>query len=204
MPLAPLDENDAAVGDGERGARVLLDQDDRDAARADLGEPREDALDQLGREARRRLVQHQHARRHDQRARDRRHLPLPAGEASRRQPALAREIGEEAVDFSDAAGALAGLQHARREPKVVLDGKPGEDVFGLRHESQAAADHERWAGSPVTSAPSSSTAPDCTGATPAIALMSVDLPAPLGPSTATISPAAAVSDAPLTIGTPGS
>ena len=34
--------------------------------------------------------------------------------------------------------------------------------------------------------------------------MSVDLPAPLGPSSATISPAATLSEAPRTIGKPGS
>ena len=62
----------------------------------------------------------------------------------------------------------------------------------------------RCAGSRVISSSPRKTAPDRIGATPAIALIKVDLPAPLGPSTATISPAATVSEAPLTIGTPGS
>ena len=60
------------------------------------------------------------------------------------------------------------------------------------------------AGSPVISISSRYTAPDWIGAIPAIALINVDLPAPLGPRTATISPAATLRQAPLTIDAPGS
>ena len=42
------------------------------------------------------------------------------------------------------------------------------------------------------------------GVRPAIALRSVDLPAPFGPRTAMISPLSAWIEAPLTIGKPGS
>jgi len=62
----------------------------------------------------------------------------------------------------------------------------------------------RCAGMRVMSRPSKRTAPSTIVVKPAIALMSVDLPAPLGPSTATISPFATVIEAPLTIGRPGS
>jgi hypothetical protein len=48
------------------------------------------------------------------------------------------------------------------------------------------------------------TRPPLTGTRPATALTSVDLPAPFGPSTATISPGLASSDALRIIGTPGS
>jgi hypothetical protein len=46
--------------------------------------------------------------------------------------------------------------------------------------------------------------PDWIGTRPAIDLISVDFPAPFGPSTTTISPADTTIEAPLTIGTPGS
>ncbi len=61
-----------------------------------------------------------------------------------------------------------------------------------------------WAGAAVMSLPSSSTVPPVIGTRPAIALIRLDLPAPLGPRTTTISPLLTVIEAPRTIGTPGS
>ena len=141
MAIAPLHQDQAAIGDRERRARVLLHQHDRDAARADLRQPREHALHQFGRQAGGGLVQHQHPRRGDQRARDRRHLALSAGQPARGQASLACEIGKEAIDFGDAAGALGGGQNSRRQPEIVLDRHPREDVIGLRHEREAPANH---------------------------------------------------------------
>ena len=62
----------------------------------------------------------------------------------------------------------------------------------------------RWAGLRVISASPRRTTPRETGTRPAIAFISVDLPAPFGPSSTTISPRPTVIEAPLTIGRPGS
>ena len=56
----------------------------------------------------------------------------------------------------------------------------------------------RLVGQRVMSAPSSMTVPLDAGSSPINALSSDDLPAPLAPSTATISPAATLSDTPRT------
>ena len=61
-----------------------------------------------------------------------------------------------------------------------------------------------WAGSRVMSRDPSRTLPPAIGTSPAMALTKVLLPAPFGPSTARISPAAMPSEAPSTIGRPGS
>ena len=53
---------------------------------------------------------------------------------------------------------------------------------------------------PVTGAPSRRTSPPNTGTVPATAFTKVDLPAPLGPRIATISPSATEKSIPLTMG----
>src|SRR5690606_33634740 len=58
----------------------------------------------------------------------------------------------------------------------------------------------RAGGTPARSRPSKRIAPDVTGASPEIALNSVLLPAPFGPTTATSSPAPTRSDTPLSAG----
>ena len=140
MAVASLDQNDRAVGDAERGARVLLDEQNRDAARPDLGELGEDGLNELGRQAGGGLVEHQHGGRNDERAGDRHHLALAARQATGRQMALAGEIGKEGVDRGDALGARGRRDDARRQAKIVLDAHAREHVLGLRHESEAATD----------------------------------------------------------------
>ena len=56
---------------------------------------------------------------------------------------------------------------------------------------------KRWAGSVARSTPSNASVPDVTGSRPAIALISVVLPAPFGPTTHTSSPAATESETPV-------
>ena len=65
----------------------------------------------------------------------------------------------------------------------------GEDVLGLRHEGEACADQAMGRRMRDVAA-GECTLPPVIGTSPAIALISVDLPAPFGPSIATISPAA--------------
>src|SRR5664279_1716216 len=52
-------EHVAIVGDLQRGARVLLDEQDRDAGRAQGGDGREDLAHDERREAQARLVEHE-------------------------------------------------------------------------------------------------------------------------------------------------
>ncbi len=60
------------------------------------------------------------------------------------------------------------------------------------------------AGTEASEAPRNSTSPDSMRTSPATAFASVDLPAPFGPSSTRISPAARTRLAPRTIGSPGS
>ena len=76
-----------AVGERDGALRALLDQQHRDAALADLRERREDDVDDLRREAERRLVEQQDIGPGDERARDRELLLLAAGERTCPAPA---------------------------------------------------------------------------------------------------------------------
>ena len=75
-------EDVAAVGGVERHQRVLLDEQDRRALRVDLADDLEDLLDEDRREPHRRLVEQQQLRPRHERAPDREHLLLAAGERS--------------------------------------------------------------------------------------------------------------------------
>ena len=64
----------------------------------DVAQGVEDEGDELRREAGGGLVEDENARAADERAGDRQHLALPARESPGRQPALAREVGEQGVE----------------------------------------------------------------------------------------------------------
>ena len=90
------------VGDRERAARVLLDEQDRRAARALVGHDREDLVDELGRQAHRRLVEQQRASgRWRARGRSR--------ASAARRPRASRPA---------TCGACAGSESARRAPSM--------------------------------------------------------------------------------------
>ena len=162
-------------------------------------------LDQLRRQAGRRLVEHQHLRLDDQRAGDRQHLPLAAGQPPGGAVAAAARGRERVACIASIRARRSAFgKHRRGELQVVVDRHRGEDVLGLRHEGEAAGGPARCGRQRVMSAPSSRTRPENFGTSPAIALISVDLPAPFGPRIATISPRATSMLAPRTIGTPGS
>jgi hypothetical protein len=74
-------------------------------------------------------------------ARDRQHLPLPAGKPPGEQRLLPFEIGKRAVDHGDALDAKATRQRAGRELQIVVDGHGDEDVLGLRRERDPGLNH---------------------------------------------------------------
>ena len=185
MALAPLDQDRGAVGDGEGGLHVLLDQQDGDAAAPDLDQLLEDDADELRRKAGRRLVEHQDLRRADQRPRDGASIwRWPPESAPARRPALTGEVGEQRIEIAQprASRRLSGW---RRELEIVVDREVDEDVLGLRHEAEPSCGADGPASGDL--APVQHDRPPATGTSPAIALTRVDLPAPFGPRTATIS-----------------
>ena len=77
----------------------------------------------------------------EHRARDRQHLPLPAGKPPGEQRLLPFEIGKRAIHHGDALGAKAARQRAGRELQIVVDGHRDEDVLGLRREGDPGLNH---------------------------------------------------------------
>ena len=102
MRDAAFDKDDRAVGDGERRLHVLLDQHDGDALRVDLLQPGEDLRHDLRRQTGTGLVEDQHRRLDDQRARHRQHLPLAARQRAGPARGAFGEIGEHGVERGDA------------------------------------------------------------------------------------------------------
>ena len=90
-------EHVGPVGEGDRALRALLDEEDGDAPLADLLDL-EDRVDELGREAERRLVEQQHVRPRDQGARDCELLLLAAGERPGLAPSKGLDDREEGGD----------------------------------------------------------------------------------------------------------
>ncbi|KAG1240333.1 hypothetical protein G6F68_017765 [Rhizopus microsporus] len=91
----------------QRQARVLLDQQDRDAFAGDGAHHLEDLLDHQRRQAHRRLVQQQQLGARDHRAAHRHHLLLAAGQGARR---LLAAFGQAREQREDAVGVLADLR----------------------------------------------------------------------------------------------
>ena len=138
--ILALDEHISAVGKRQRGACVLLDQHDGDAAPRDLGELGEYSLDEFRRKPGGRLVEHQRLRPDQQGAGDRQHLPLAAGEPAGHQRSLPRKIGEHGVHGLDPRRALRFRGRIRGDAQIIGDGHRGEHVFGLRRESETGGD----------------------------------------------------------------
>ena len=133
-------EHDRAIRDRERHRRVLLDEHDGDALAVDLADHLAELLDDARRQAQRGLVEQQHARAGHQRAADREHLLLAAGEQA---GGLAGALGENREQLVDpAAGALARRLVACRQAsgaEVLRDRQAGEDPPALGHLHQPAA-----------------------------------------------------------------
>ena len=134
--LADL-QHDGALGDGERHRRVLLDQHDRDALAVDLADHLGELLDDPRRQAERRLVEQQHARRGHQRAADREHLLLAAGQQrGALGPALAQDR-EQLVDARPRSVLVARRESARAQVLLDREGPEHAPALGNLHEPRA-------------------------------------------------------------------
>src|SRR6266851_8631428 len=130
---AAVVEHEGIVGDGEAHARVLFDQQDRDALRAHLRNDAEHLAHHQRRQPLRWLVEDQQPRVEQQRPADRQHLLLAPGELSAAaQPAFG-EAREELIDAGDRPWTAALERHL----EVLLDAEVGEDAAALRHIAHA-------------------------------------------------------------------
>ena len=144
----------------------------------------------VGREAERRLVEQQHVGPREQRAGDRELLLLAAGERagvaaarSRRRP------GRGACTHArSSSSAVARAAPGEPEAQVLVDGQRGEDVAPLGHERDARAGDRPRARPRSERAVEQDLAAGDAGRAPMIACSVVDLPAPFGPISPTISP----------------
>ena len=179
-----------AVRGGQRDMHRLLDHQHGDAALAQFGDDLIDLAHDQRRQAERRLVEQQQLRRRHQGAGDRQHLLLAARELAgllaeallqdREQRQHALEIGRRRLPVAPRRGAERDvLRHAER----------AEDAPPLGHQRQALGDQPlgRLAADRPNPKPDR---PPARRTRPAMLRSRVDLPAPLGPITATISPGA--------------
>ena len=181
------------VGHGEGGAQVLLDQQDREALVAEVGQQAGHPGDHRGGEAVGGLVEQQQARVEQQGAGDGQHLLLPAGELVGAVAAALGELGEEPVD--PLRGPRAGAAAAGGDLEVLLAVRSAKTrrPWGTRATPDRAT---RLAGRPASSRPWRRTLPAVGRSRPMTADSRVDLPAPLRPSRATAWPSPTVRSTP--------
>ncbi len=91
---AAVGHHDAGIGNAQRFDRVLLDHEYRHAARVDFFHRRENIGHVFRRQARRRLVEHEHPGLDRQRAREREHLALAAGKIAGERAEFSRQLGK--------------------------------------------------------------------------------------------------------------
>ncbi len=128
----------AAVGDRQRAAGVLLDQQHRHALGVDVAHDLEDLVHHDGREAHGGLVEQQQLGLAHERARHGEHLLLAAGHGAGELVAAflqAREQHEHALDVGGDAGLV--LAHERAHLQVLGDGHAREHAAPLGHHHQA-------------------------------------------------------------------
>ena len=99
---------------------------------------RENVFDDAGRKAERRFVEHEQPRRHHQRAGDRQHLLLAAGQGARLLTPPVGENGKIAVHALHVRRRMARARIAA-EPQVLLDRQPDEGSAPFRHMRNAHA-----------------------------------------------------------------
>ena len=129
-------------GDGERDVRVLFDhQHGETIVGVEIGEHSEDLAHDRRCEAERGLVAQQEPRPAHQRARDRQHLLLAAGQAAGRLPPSLAEDGEDGEPGCDVLRDLRRRRHRiGAQSQVLLDGEVGEGAAPLRNVGDAEAD----------------------------------------------------------------
>ena len=137
-PQLSVGEHVRAIGQRDRALRPLLDEQDRDAAVADLAERGEDRIDHRRRETERRLVEQEHVRGGDERAADRELLLLTARERSR---LAAAEVGEHRKEVVGDGQRLRAVRPPGRESQteVLLHGQLAEDTSALGDERDPGA-----------------------------------------------------------------
>src|SRR5207244_12888491 len=138
--LAAADERHAAVlqhvpaaGEGQRLARVLLDQQHGRPGAIDLADDMEDLLDDQGGQTERGLVQHQELRQRHERAADGQHLLLAARKGPGRLGHPLAEPWKQREDSLEAVGP-AGLpgRDVGAKLEVLAHGGAGNDLATLR------------------------------------------------------------------------
>ena len=175
----PVDDHAHALREGRRVLEVVRDEQDRDA------EPGEQVV-QLGAdrrlrvrvERRERLVEQQDLRVARERARERDALPLAAGELARPRVREVRDAKAlEVVVRSVTPRVLDVLANRHvREERVLLEDEP--DAPALRRQlARSPSNH---------TSSSTATRPDCGRVSPATMRSTVVLPAPDGPTSATV------------------
>src|SRR5207237_304190 len=118
-----------------RGEReVLLDEEDRETAVAQPHQRVADLRNELWRKAFRRLVEEKDRRVAHERARDREHLLLAAGELIRERPHAAPQRREE---LDDTRQVPTARDAARREGEILTHRQITEYPTTLRHERDA-------------------------------------------------------------------
>ena len=152
--------------------------------------------DDQRRQAQRRLVEQEQARAAHQRARDREHLLLAAGERAaalvdalleaRKQREYAFEIGSKMRGAGNRGAHLQVLQHCH----------PHEDAAAFRR-LRDFQPRDLVRGKPRDVAAGEGDVPFAARGLPKIVIISVDLPAPLAPISATISPSPTSTSTPL-------
>ena len=138
MDHAAALERDGAVGQRQRQVEVVVDDDDRDLV-AQLVEALEQLLDDRRREALEGLVEQEHAHVAGERARDRHHLLLAAGEVVGRRASARAMRGKKAKMRSTSQRTpwpVWRLQAA--ELQVLRHRHAGEEPAPLRHVADAA------------------------------------------------------------------
>ena len=176
----------------ERDVDRLLDDHDRRAAAWIARTTSSSCADDRGREAERQLVDHEQLGPGHERAAEREHLLLAAGEvAGQLAASRCSRIGN-SVSTSRLGARRRGpwslrISHAG-QPQVLGDGERREHALAAGHERRCRAGSSTSADSSVMSSPSNTTVPPLGPSSPQMPLSSVDLPAPLVPSRATISP----------------
>jgi hypothetical protein len=133
-----------ALGDSEGDGELLLDEQHGDALAADVANDLGDHLDDLRRQALRRLVDQDHARVAEQRAANGQHLLLAAREHARLGLAALPEMGKVGVHLIRCPQGRTGPRGLHADAHVLVDRQVGEDLALLGHIGEAGArDPER-------------------------------------------------------------
>ena len=196
--MRAVDHDVAAVGELERVEGVLLDQEDGQLlVGVELPDGGENLPRDQRREPERRLVEQQQPRPAHQRARDRQHLLLAAGQRAaalvqallqpRKQREDPREIGVEMRRLATSRRPSAGFR--ARSCAGRCGGPPAT--------ARSSAARSRGSAARVMSRPANMMVPSRARGLPQIVIISVDLPAPLAPISATISPSPTSTSTPL-------